>query len=1293
MYSMMMIRTLAIGFSTLVVFSSFYSTTGESLYHTFWVTPSTEQGCGDRTPCDTIDGYYNQNGSIFSTSNATWIFLEGVHSRKLSANLTVEAENVALKGIPDKHVTLQIQKIVFEEYRNVTMANLHIQFCNMPMSTTEVFGLVIQNVHFSNTWNCKEPSLLNLKISVSGSVLIVNSNFENVNLEINAFDRFDDKTGERDNLAICIQNVHFFYSNITTWIGNSKETCINCIRYMTFDLSSCVLSGTAFDIHNQENTYYNISIRNSTYSYGDFGLNLQMYSIDPGNAEQFPTFEVSFENCHFEGEAHQNSGFLVVIKGLGWSTSRKEHVPLIMFTNTTFNGTAVVLQNFEVAGINFSVNLDQTDPFVVFSKCTFSRFKYVPSFQNYIELINGYLNEGYVLTLKNLWIPVLLSNCKITDNAAGAIDINNSKLRIQGLNIVQNNHILNDSVRAEGILRFTGYFKLLLENNSNLVVKDNTGRQYGGLYFPPFQMQYGKYHPSSMEFQQCLQEKACTGGCFFQLVDENGCLMKEKLIPLFTGKLSIEGNRGQDSKVSSQLYNGHLYNCYLDTEAGPIVANKNVTKQIIHVPSWDSNTISSPPYLCIYNERDKFNQSRWQCNHNTTIVTNENLTLCAMIVKDPSVQMNGTLSKPFAPSSNLIEIDNNCFYQKNFNRNLLQTKMQEYLFRISIILDCHKSLEIIYPLKDYFFFHQVNVLRCPVGFKKDTVTMKCKCPSFLLEKGFECFAEGNVFIRQLSNGIVKKWIGWKNNELVIATHCPQFLCNNRLHVSGIYLNSTDQNVDLQCNSYNKRIGFLCSECPPGYSSVLGDFKCADCRGGAWYLLVILCYAMFGLLIIVILFLFNMTIVQGVINGICLYVNVVYIYYDDFLQDTDRNPLYSVISIFNLALGLEICFYDGMNELAKALLQFVFPFYLFILVILIIIGAHKFNLRIFKVEFIAKRAVPVLATLMVLTYTNLIGVTIHAFRHSKVYTITEDNIKREIRWLYQPELHYMQDQHLILAVLTIALSFFYLIPLTVVTLFGDLLRRNCIRSLWFSHFLDVFHGAYRWPLGFWLGVTLLIRLLMIVVRCTADFEKFNTILNTVFCVFFILQWAIVKPFHIRFTATTNSLSLPTKNNWRTQVSSLLKSLVNPTYSNGLFLVNIIYFSANNFSKDIFTYTLASYISLSAAMIQICLIFVYHGWLYFPIPTSVKVMWKRFKAKLRKVKAKQLNVEAEEAISLSTSTHPTELFPFNSIHHLVAGTPSEGNESDSGDEEISDDGEVEHVQVNGLVEPLLVKESNI
>ena len=76
-----------------------------------------------------------------------------------------------------------------------------------------------------------------------------------------------------------------------------------------------------------------------------------------------------------------------------------------------------------------------------------------------------------------------------------------------------------------------------------------------------------------------------------------------------------------------------------------------------------------------------------------------------------------------------------------------------------------------------------------------------------------------------------------------------------------------------------------------------------------------------------------------------------------------------ISLINLDLGFEICFYDGMSQLAKTGLQFLFPVYLW-LFMLIITYVGKLYFCVHKLS--SYSALPVLGTLILLAYSKLLA---------------------------------------------------------------------------------------------------------------------------------------------------------------------------------------------------------------------------------------------------------------------------------------------------------------------------------
>ena len=270
---------------------------------------------------------------------------------------------------------------------------------------------------------------------------------------------------------------------------------------------------------------------------------------------------------------------------------------------------------------------------------------------------------------------------------------------------------------------------------------------------------------------------------------------------------------------------------------------------------------------------------------------------------------------------------------------------------------------------------------------------------------------------------------------------------------------------------------MCSQCLDMKSAVFGSFKCHTCSYG--WLTITPLFALAGIAVVVILFTFNHTILQGTVNGIVLYVNILALM-DDFLEEFAVRPLRIPLALINFDLGFTLCFFHGMDEFAKAFLLFVFPIFLIAILFAIVIAAVKCNLKIFRVPFIVNRSVPVLGTIMLLTYTDLASAVITALRFTKIYDVTSGNYRTV--WLYQPELEYFNGKHIGLAVIALLVCLVYLIPFTM--LLGDWLRRH-IRKLWFSHFMDVLHRAFRWPMGFFFGLRLLLRILLITVSISVN----------------------------------------------------------------------------------------------------------------------------------------------------------------------------------------------------------------
>ena len=190
---------------------------------------------------------------------------------------------------------------------------------------------------------------------------------------------------------------------------------------------------------------------------------------------------------------------------------------------------------------------------------------------------------------------------------------------------------------------------------------------------------------------------------------------------------------------------------------------------------------------------------------------------------------------------------------------------------------------------------------------------------------------------------------------VISPHCPFDYC---LPYSSNLLLTTP---DMQCQY--ERSGTLCGHCQNGLSTVFGSSHCKQCSN--IYLFIVVPIAIAGVLIVVALFIFNITVNSGSFNTYIFYVNMISINYTNFSNFCPNRHSFdcTLLSLFNLDLGIETCFYNGMDDYSKIWLQLAFPFYLiFIALVLIISSRHSAKVQ----RLTTHRSIQVLAMLFLLS---------------------------------------------------------------------------------------------------------------------------------------------------------------------------------------------------------------------------------------------------------------------------------------------------------------------------------------
>ncbi|XP_064389192.1 uncharacterized protein LOC135337228 [Halichondria panicea] len=350
---------------------------------------------------------------------------------------------------------------------------------------------------------------------------------------------------------------------------------------------------------------------------------------------------------------------------------------------------------------------------------------------------------------------------------------------------------------------------------------------------------------------------------------------------------------------------------------------------------------------------------------------------------------------------------------------------------------------------------------CPIGLKPIQSDIECKCDcdpvlqqDYLItncsEKNGTIKLESNIWIRGANT---------TNGTGYVVSNCTFDYCVQKP------VDISLSNPNKQC-AYN-RSGVLCGECEPGLSLVLATSNCKECSN--LFLLLLIPFALAGILLVALILILNITIATGNIYGLIFYTNIVAANRVIFLPNLN-NFLTVFISWLNLDLGIEICFYDGMNSQAKVLLQLMFPAYLFFLMFLIIILSKYFDL--FSKLLSNRNPVAALGTLVLLSYSKLLRFIIAALQYRVLYY---PNDTSDIVWLNDGNVQYFTPDHIprfvAAAIILIAGGLF-----TVLLFFGQWFPRCSKVMKWTKNtkyigFMDTYHAPFTPKHRYWVGLLL------------------------------------------------------------------------------------------------------------------------------------------------------------------------------------------------------------------------------
>ena len=623
------------------------------------------------------------------------------------------------------------------------------------------------------------------------------------------------------------------------------------------------------------------------------------------------------------------------------------------------------------------------------------------------------------------------------------------------------NTFINNSGINGGGMALYGCSQLLLKQNTNISFANNHASESGGGIF----------------VSQVVDDKDMTVCSFtnFPYYNTN----TKRMLYFVNNTADVSGD---------VLYGSRISFC----------ANFDFDHQFHYPQQRGLSVVSSDPIKVCFCESNRQNCSITNVNITAIPGINVNISLATVGNKDGLTKGVIKLITSDSSSSN-VQTDNTRLNATCTNVTFkLRAKPS---LNMTLVYVAPEGLisKFLYNDAGYVKVIEVNIESCPIGYP--LINNACSCRYELNTSSITCDINTQIITRDGD-----MWIGYKNDSdcLIVYPHCPFDYCND----GTVHFKITSPHPQCLLN----RSGILCGQCAKGLSLMLGSNQCGQCTNN--YIALIIPFALAGIALVAFIIALNLTVSVGTINGLIFYANVVKIYEPIFFPNGPVKLLSQFISWLNLDLGIETCFFDGMDSCSKTWLQFIFPGYVWFLLILIII-LSQYSSKM--VRLVGRQAIPVLATMILLSYTKLIRTVFQALYFINIQCNGNNNVPL-LRWYIDANVQYFRGYcHLPLFLFSLAVLILLIVPytfylLTIPLLEGPLSKYMCCcQKLWryMKPFFDAYGGPYKDKCRFWTGFLLLVRVVLALVvsldiEATISLDVLTSLLFVIISLYFLLK---------------------------------------------------------------------------------------------------------------------------------------------------------------------------------------------
>ena len=1010
----------------------------------------------------------------------------------------------------------------------VVVIDSNISFSQCKFDNNEV---MISSHHYYDDPDTSVMLVMNSWVAIDSSTFVNNTDEESYWNGVSAFVIYQE-SGHVD-ISNC-----YFCNNSADGVFKSTNGSLN-VTNSSFSRNTCTYpSGQDRSFGGVFTLFYsNVFARNNSFDNNNADFGGVLYSEESSIILESCSFDTNHAKFWGGVLSAYESNITVIDCNFTHNTAPKGAVIYATKILLTMKSSVVIANN--VATKDATVYLDGCEvnirgDYVIFSNNTgsFVAYRSHVSFMGYTNFLNNQINAQDDNILEGGGITLFLSvihfdgSCDVSYNHAengGAIRSSESKVCVNG-NLTVTHNSANES--GGGIYLYNSEMNCsdcslqLLHNTAksrgggihaiastvqhhfayrfstfNVVFTNNTAEKGGGLSMESnsklymlgkdysLRIPYSHYAGNSADYGAAVfvdddtYTSTCSrklkGECFFQVLEN---IDKQFL------RNYLQFSRNTARYSGSTLYGGLLDRCAVSpfVQEPPYYSGldpKFKTNGLIHFMSATTSTnlsISSGPVKVCHCDNEEYD-----CELNYTLSKSvrkgEVFTVSVVAVDQVSWPVNATIQSSLNHSECGLaegqlsrEIRDECTH---LSFSITSTQSREELSLYASDGPCRDA-----DSSKLTYYIQFLPCKCPIGFQPSETSQSncmCDCHSNITHY-VTCDIHRESFVRKYTSNV---WISYDNSSgYLVYLNCPYDYCKP-LNSTSVNLNQPN-GADAQC-AYN-RSSLLCGSCEPGLSLSLGSSLCLSCpiHWPALLTSITIAAILAGIALVTLLLTLNMTVAVGTLNGLLLYVNILSANRSILLPFQEQNYITVLISWLNLELGIDICYFEGMDTYAKTWIQLVFPFYIMFIVALVIIissCSSKFSKVIGK-----KDPVATLATLILFSYATILQVIFRVFSFG---TLTYADGTAKVVWLPDATVGYLDGKHIALFLVAVLILVIGLVYTVLVFSWQWLLRLPDWKIFKWSRnprlqtFIETYHTPYTARHRYWTGLLLLVRVVL------------------------------------------------------------------------------------------------------------------------------------------------------------------------------------------------------------------------